>query len=103
MIATRSWSLNTSPIAAPPITTWSMGHRARHRSASAPGPYRRCTANAVSGVFSEDFQTTEFPQTGASAAVSRGQQRGKLNALMTAQTPIGCHVSRITLAAAPMR
>ena len=52
-----------------------------------------CTASAVSGVFSEGFQTTESPHTNASAAFHDHTATGKLNAEMTPTTPSGCHVS----------
>jgi len=54
-----------------------------------------CTANAVNGVFSDGFQTTALPQTSASAAFHAQTATGKLNAVMTPHTPIGCHVSRM--------
>src|SRR2546430_7991951 len=51
------------------------------------------TAIAVSGVFSEAFQTVASPQTAASAAFHDHTATGKLKALMTAMTPNGCHCS----------
>ena len=55
----------------------------------------RSTASAVSGVFSDGFQTTALPQTSASAAFHDHTATGKLNAEITVQTPSGCHVSAI--------
>src|SRR5919204_2090516 len=51
------------------------------------------TAIAVSGVFSEGFQTVASPQTAANAAFHDQTATGKLNALITAMTPSGCHCS----------
>src|SRR5439155_21113096 len=51
------------------------------------------TAIAVSGVFSEGFQTVASPQTAASAAFHDQTATGKLNAVITATTPNGCHCS----------
>src|SRR2546430_9486033 len=51
------------------------------------------TAIAVSGVFSDGFQIVESPQTAASAAFHDQTATGKLNALMTATSPSGCHCS----------
>src|SRR2546430_13659273 len=45
------------------------------------------TAIAVSGVFSEGFQTVASPQTAASAAFHDHTATGKLNAVITATTP----------------
>src|SRR5439155_16071966 len=47
------------------------------------------TAIAVSGVFSEGFQTVASPQTAASAAFHDQTATGKLNAVITAMTPSG--------------
>src|SRR4030095_1906186 len=47
------------------------------------------TAIAVSGVFSEGFQTVASPQTAASAAFHDQTATGKLNAVITATTPRG--------------
>src|SRR5438309_2541847 len=49
------------------------------------------TAIALSGVFSDGFQTVESPQTAASAAFHDQTATGKLNAVITATTPSGCH------------
>ena len=51
------------------------------------------TAAAQSGVFSLGFQTTESPQTHASAAFHAHTATGKLNAVMTPTAPSGCHCS----------
>src|SRR5207253_6088604 len=51
------------------------------------------TAIAVSGVFSDGFQTVASPQTAASAAFHDQTATGKLNAVITATTPSGCHCS----------
>ena len=48
---------------------------------------------AVSGVFSEGFQTVASPQTAASAAFHDQTATGKLKAEMTPTTPSGCHCS----------
>ena len=50
-------------------------------------------ASAVSGVRSDGFQITGSPQTRASAAFQLQTATGKLNALITATGPSGCHVS----------
>src|SRR5436305_1428664 len=51
------------------------------------------TAMAVSGVFSEGFQIVASPQTAASATFHDQTATGKLNAVITAMTPSGCHCS----------
>src|SRR5438874_12965658 len=51
------------------------------------------TAIAVSGVFSDGFQIVASPQTAASAAFHDQTATGKLNAVMTATSPNGCHCS----------
>src|ERR1700746_835087 len=51
------------------------------------------TAIAVSGVFSDGFQTVASPHTAASAAFHDQTAHGKLNAVITATTPSGCHCS----------
>src|SRR5215813_13201818 len=51
------------------------------------------TAIAVSGVFSEGFQIVASPQTAASVGFHDQTATGKLNALITATTPSGCHCS----------
>ncbi|MNT60518.1 hypothetical protein D3C72_1981040 [compost metagenome] len=47
----------------------------------------------MSGVFSDGFQTTELPQTIASAVFHDQTATGKLKAEMTPTTPSGCQVS----------
>ena len=56
-------------------------------------PTMAWVASAVSGVFSEGFQTTGSPQMRASAAFQDQTATGKLKAEMTPQTPSGCQVS----------
>ncbi len=59
-------------------------------------PARRSSdwqASAVSGVRGDGFQITESPQTSASAVFQLHTATGKLNAVMTATGPSGCHVS----------
>src|SRR5438477_12142987 len=51
------------------------------------------TAIAVSGVFSDGFQIVASPQTAASAAFHDQTATGKLNAVITATIPSGCHCS----------
>ncbi len=51
------------------------------------------TAMAVSGVFSEGFQTVASPQTAARAAFHDQTATGKLKAEITPTTPSGCHCS----------
>src|SRR5581483_542775 len=51
------------------------------------------TAIAVSGVFSDGFHIVASPQTAARAAFHDQTATGKLNALITAMTPSGCHCS----------
>src|SRR6266446_5545214 len=51
------------------------------------------TAIAVSGVFSDGFQIVASPQTAARAAFQDQTATGKLNAVMTATSPSGCHCS----------
>ncbi len=52
-------------------------------------------ASAVSGVFSDGFQTTLSPQTKASALFHAQTATGKLKAEITPTTPTGCQVSII--------
>ena len=54
---------------------------------------RACVASAVSGAFSDGFQTMLLPQTSASAAFQDQTATGKLNAEMIPVTPSGCQVS----------
>src|SRR6266581_1768877 len=53
------------------------------------------TAIAVSGVFSDGFQTVASPQTAASAAFHDQTATGKLNAVIIPIGPNGCHCSYI--------
>ena len=53
----------------------------------------RCSASAVSGVFSDGFHSTVSPQTRASAAFQAQTAIGKLNAVMTPTGPSGCQRS----------
>ena len=86
------------PISAPPISTC-----ARLSGHACPAFLKRATARskifaqarAVNGVFSEGFQITGSPQTSASAAFHDHTATGKLNAVITATGPSGCHVSRM--------
>ena len=61
-------------------------------------PARRSSAwhaSAVSGVRGDGFQITESPHTSASAVFQLHTATGKLNAVITATGPSGCHVSSI--------
>src|SRR5207244_6583301 len=51
------------------------------------------TAIAVSGVFSDGFQTVASPQTAESAAFDDQTASGTLNEVITGTTPSGCHCS----------
>ena len=89
--ATPSWAARAAPTSAPPWSTWL-------RPAGAPtSAAARCSrashASAVSGVLSDGFQSTGSPATRARAAFHDHTATGKLNAVMTAHGPIGCHVS----------
>ena len=82
------------PTSALPMTTL------EHRRAGLRGislehfARRSCMqAIAVSGVFSDGFQTTGSPQTSASVAFHAQTATGKLNAVMTPTGPSGCHCS----------
>jgi hypothetical protein len=52
-------------------------------------------ASAVTGVFSDGFQTTLSPQTKARQAFHAQTATGKLKAEITPTTPKGCQVSII--------
>ncbi len=52
-----------------------------------------CDASAVSGAFSDGFQTQALPQTRAMAEFHDHTAAGKLKAEMIPVTPSGCHVS----------
>ena len=53
----------------------------------------RIAAIAESGVFGDGFQIEMLPQTAATNAFQAYTATGKLNALMIAITPSGCHCS----------
>src|SRR3546814_4610923 len=81
-------STSCSPSSRPP-----MSRLARPFGASSPNPFTTLstiawTANAVSGAFSDGFQTTESPQTNASAEFQHQTATGKLKAEMTPTGPI---------------
>jgi hypothetical protein len=76
------------------MTTWHRPAGASPNRASARSMIL-CVASAVSGVFSLGFQITGSPATSASAAFHDQTATGKLNAVITAQGPIGCQVSII--------
>ena len=85
---TRGSSTSASPTSRPPMSDRATGRRgriaeARERRARSSA----CTASAVSGVFSDGFQTTGSPQTSASAAFHAHTATGKLKAVMTPTTP----------------
>ena len=93
-IGTSRLDTSASPVSGPPITTWRSPSGASPKRASA---FLKISsvASAESGVFSEGFQITGSPQMSASAAFQAHGATGKLNAVTTPHTPIGCHVSRI--------
>src|SRR3546814_2606231 len=71
-------STSCSPSSRPP-----MSRLARPFGASSPNPFTTLstiawTANAVSGAFSDGFQTTESPQTNASAEFQHQTATGTL-------------------------
>ncbi len=91
---TRRSSTSASPISASPTMTAEIpcgasGSPAITRSSSA------WHASAVSGVFSDGFQTMLLPQTSARAAFHAQTATGKLKALIMPTTPSGCHISII--------
>ena len=90
-IATPSWAASAAPTSAPPCTTW-LSPAGAPTSAAARAS-RASHASAVSGVLSDGFQITGSPATSARAAFHDHTATGKLNAVMTAHGPIGCHVS----------
>jgi hypothetical protein len=92
--ATRGSLTKISPSSRPPIKTPDRPSGASPKRHSARST-TACTASAVSGVFSEGFQTTGSPQTSARPAFQHHTATGKLNAEMTPQTPSGCHDSII--------
>ncbi len=91
---TSGCSTRASPISRPPTSTLESPSGASPKRAAARSN-RAWTARAVSGVFSEGFQTTGSPQTRASAAFQDHTATGKLKAEITPTTPSGCQVSII--------
>ena len=89
------WSTSASPTSRAAESTWLRARPARRRTARAARSNAACTASAVSGVFSDGFQTTGSPQTSASAAFHDQTATGKLKAVITPTTPSGCQVSII--------
>ena len=90
-MATPSWAASAAPTSAPPWSTWLRPSGAPTSAAARRS--RASQASAVSGVLSDGFQSTGSPATSASAAFHDHTATGKLNAVMTAHGPIGCHVS----------
>ncbi len=93
--ATRRSSTSASPASRSPISNWLRCAGASPPKARAARSNSAWQASAVRGVFSEGFQTTELPQTSASAVFHDHTATGKLNALITPTTPSGCQVSRM--------
>ena len=90
-MATAWCAASAAPTSGPPCTTW-----VRPSGALTSAAARRASASqarAVSGVLSDGFQITGSPATSANAAFHDHTATGKLNAVMTAHGPIGCHVS----------
>ena len=89
---TNAWSASCSPTGRRPISSCEI-------AAGAPGVsaitslISRCSASAVSGVFSEGFHSTVSPQTSARAAFQAHTAIGKLNAVITPTGPSGCQRS----------
>ena len=90
-IATPSWAARAAPTSAPPWTTWPRPAGAPTSAAARASSASQ--ASAVSGVLSDGFQITGSPATSARAAFHDHTATGKLNAVMTAHGPIGCHCS----------
>ena len=91
---TRASSTSVSPSSRPPKTKpHNPAGTAPKRAAARRN--RACVASAVSGVFSDGFQTKPSPQTSASAAFQAHTATGKLKLVMIPTTPRGCHVSII--------
>ena len=90
-MATAGWAASAAPTSAPPSSTWLSPSGAPTSAAARRS--RASQASAVSGVLSEGFHSTGSPATSASAAFHDHTATGKLNAVMTAHGPIGCHVS----------
>ena len=90
----RGSSTSFSPISRPPITTAINPSGASPYSASARA--KSCAkARAVTGVFSDGFQTTGSPHTIAIAKFQAQTATGKLKAEITPMGPSGCQISRI--------
>ena len=92
--ATRRSRTSASPIAASPSTIWDRSAGASPNSANARAN-RFWQASAVSGVFSDGFQSTGSPHTMASAKFHDHTATGQLKALITPTGPSGCQVSII--------
>jgi hypothetical protein len=92
--ARRSLAISAAPVSCAPITTCESPGGTSPSSAIARAS-SDWHAIAQSGVFSDGFQTIASPQTSASAAFHAHTATGKLNALMIATMPAGCHVSII--------
>ncbi len=88
---TRGSSTSAWPAARAPMTSCDRPSGAPAFFAAASN--RAWVASAVSGVFSEGFQTQVSPATSASAAFQDQTATGKLKAEMIPTTPTGCHVS----------
>ena len=87
-----AWLASCSPASRRPITSCEMAAGAAGISAIT-SLMIRCSASAVSGVFSEGFHSTVSPQTSASAAFQHQTAIGKLKAVMTPTGPSGCQRS----------
>ncbi len=90
-MATPSWAARPAPTSAPPCRTWLSPSGAPTSAAARRN--KASQASAVSGVLSDGFHSTGSPATSASAAFHDHTATGKLNAVITAHGPIGCHVS----------
>ena len=88
----RPSSASCTARSAPP-TTSSKSPSGTSPNRSAARSSSCVVAIALSGARSDGFQSTGSPQTSASAAFQLHTATGKLNALMTATGPSGCHVS----------
>ena len=86
-IGTSREATSASPIAAPPMTSCASPSGASGPKRFAARSKAFIAARALSGVFSDGFQTTGSPQTSASAAFHAQTATGKLNAEMTAHGP----------------
>lgn len=90
--ATFGLSTSASPTSRPPIRSCDRPAGASPKRAMARSRMA-WVASAVSGVFSDGFQTMASPQTSASAAFHDHTATGKLKAEMMPTTPSGCQVS----------